>query len=112
DLDVVALQQLVDPHRRHAERGALLLGGGAAHVGDCAQLEIGEALRGLQIGRADDPATDDAESNLLHEQLRQPLTAPAVSPATMCFCASRNSTIVGRMVRVMKARIRFHSAEY
>jgi hypothetical protein len=27
-------------------------------------------LRGFQISRADDPATDDAESNLLHEQLR------------------------------------------
>ena len=27
DLDVVALQQLVDPHRGHAERRALLLGG-------------------------------------------------------------------------------------
>ena len=64
DLDVVALQQLVDPHRGHAERGRPLLGGGAAHVGDRAQLQIGEALRGLQIGRADDAAADDAESNL------------------------------------------------
>ena len=34
DLDVVALQQLIDPHRRNAELGAALLGGGAAHVGD------------------------------------------------------------------------------
>ena len=33
DLDIVALQQLIDPHRRHAERGALPLGGIAAHIG-------------------------------------------------------------------------------
>ena len=118
DLDVVALEQLVDPHRRHAERGALLLRRRAAHVGDRAQLEIGEALRGLEIGRADDAAADDAETNFPHEVLRvcallcQPLTAPAVRPATMCFCASRNSRIVGRMVSVMNARIRCHSDEY
>jgi hypothetical protein len=70
DLDVVALQQLVDPHCRHAERRGLFLGGGAAHVGDRAQFEIGEALRRLEIGCADDPTADDAKSNLLHGQLR------------------------------------------
>ena len=70
DLDVVALQELIDPQRRHAERGRLLLGGGAAHVGNRAQFDIGEALRGLEIGGADNAAADDAKSNLAHEQLR------------------------------------------
>jgi hypothetical protein len=32
-------------------------------------------------------------------------TAPAVSPAMMCFCAAKNTITVGRMVSVMKARI-------
>ncbi len=31
----------------------------------------------------------------------QPLTAPVVMPATMCFCAAKNSTTAGRMVSVM-----------
>ena len=43
DLDVVALQQLIDAHRRHAELGAALLGGLAAHVGDRLDLEDWES---------------------------------------------------------------------
>ena len=32
-----------------------------------------------------------------------PFTAPAVSPATMCFCASTNMMMAGRIVSVTKA---------
>ena len=39
-------------------------------------------------------------------------TEPAVRPATIYFCANRNSNTVGRIVRVMKARMRCHSDEY
>jgi hypothetical protein len=41
-----------------------------------------------------------------------PFTAPAVSPATMCLCASRNIAIAGRMVRVMKARTSCQNVMY
>ncbi len=42
----------------------------------------------------------------------QDLTAPAVSPAMMCFCARKKAMIVGRIVRVMKARTNCQSVAY
>ena len=69
-VDIVAPEHLVDTQCRHAELGAAFLRRGAAHVGDRAQLQIGEALRGLEIGRADDAAADDAETHFPHEVLR------------------------------------------
>ena len=116
DLDVVALEQLIDPHPRQPEGGALALCGIAAHIGERPDLHDREALGRLQIGGADIAAADDSDADFSHCDLRRgtahPLTAPAVRPATMCFCARRNRMIVGRMVSVMKARIRCHSDEY
>ena len=66
DLDVVALQQLIDAHRRNAELGAAPLGGFAAHVGDGLDVEDGKALRRLQIGGADNAAADDADADFSH----------------------------------------------
>ena len=66
DLDVVALQQLIDAHRRHAELGAALLGGFAAHIGHGLDFEDGKALRRLQVGGADNATADDADADFSH----------------------------------------------
>ena len=42
----------------------------------------------------------------------QPLTAPAVRPDTMYFCAARNTIIAGMMVKVTKASTSGQFVEY
>jgi len=123
DFDVIAFQHLVDPHAGNAEFFCALLGRRRPHIGDRAQFDIRKLLHGRQVGLADDAAADDADADFSHgdsASIRlslvgvkaQPLTAPAVSPATMCFCANRNRMMVGRIVSVTNARIRCHSDEY
>ena len=69
EFDIVALQQLVDAHRRQAEFRAALLGCVRAHVGHGPNLDIGEVLSGREIGSADIAASDDADADRAHETL-------------------------------------------
>ncbi|MNY41777.1 hypothetical protein D3C86_1766160 [compost metagenome] len=59
-----------------------------------------------RIGLADTLKFDGSHFLLLS---RHDLTAPAVRPAMMCFCARKKTMTVGRIVSVMKARTSCHS---
>jgi hypothetical protein len=66
DLDVVALEELVDPHRRQTELGTAALRRIAAHVGERADIEDRKALRSFQIRGADVAATDYSDADFSH----------------------------------------------
>jgi hypothetical protein len=68
--------------------------------------------RSLLRGRIDDTESDDFRPDrpgLPVSTADQAFTAPAVSPAMMCRWATKKTITVGRMVRVMKARINCQS---
>ncbi|MGY2934824.1 hypothetical protein ACVWZ6_004426 [Bradyrhizobium sp. GM6.1] len=71
DLDVVSLEQLINPHRRQPEGGALPLCRIAAHIGERLDFHDREALGRLQISGADIAAADDADADFSHCDLRE-----------------------------------------
>jgi hypothetical protein len=66
DLDVIALEQLIDPHARHAKSGAAPFGRLAAHIGHSLEFKDGKALHRLEIGGTDHPAADYSDTDLSH----------------------------------------------
>ena len=71
NLDIVALEQLVDAQARRTEFGAALLGCGTAHIRDGLELDHWEVLERLQIFRADVAAANDAYPDLAHARLHR-----------------------------------------